>query len=125
MSETPQEHQQQDDEEKVRFQVELEFVQCLANPAYLNYLAQFRFFSDPSFVAYLKYLTYWKKPEFAKFLTFPHCLHFLDLLQDPLFRDAMLHDNIRDTIWCQQHFHWRFYRQWRLSNAHTPPPTQQ
>lgn len=31
-------------DESVRFQVELEFVQCLANPNYLNFLAQRDYF---------------------------------------------------------------------------------
>jgi mediator of RNA polymerase II transcription subunit 31 len=47
-------------EDKLRFQVELEFVQCLANPNYLNFLAQRGYFKDQTFVNYLKYLLYWK-----------------------------------------------------------------
>ena len=31
-------------DDAIRFQVELEFVQCLANPNYLNYLAQLGYF---------------------------------------------------------------------------------
>ncbi|XP_076670291.1 mediator complex subunit 31 isoform X2 [Andrena cerasifolii] len=33
-----------DDQQRLRFQVELEFVQCLANPNYLNYLLQYEHF---------------------------------------------------------------------------------
>ncbi|VDO66885.1 unnamed protein product, partial [Schistosoma margrebowiei] len=45
-----------------RFQIELEFVQCLANPNYLNFLAQQGWFEKPNFIKYLKYLLYWKDP---------------------------------------------------------------
>lgn len=37
-------------DDRVRFQVELEFVQCLANPNYLNFLAQRNFFKVNSFL---------------------------------------------------------------------------
>uniref|UniRef100_A0A3Q1GSC4 Mediator of RNA polymerase II transcription subunit 31 n=1 Tax=Acanthochromis polyacanthus TaxID=80966 RepID=A0A3Q1GSC4_9TELE len=49
-----------------RFQSELEFVQCLANPNYLNFLAQRGFLRERPFINYLKYLLYWKEPEYAK-----------------------------------------------------------
>ncbi|XP_029820497.1 mediator of RNA polymerase II transcription subunit 31 isoform X2 [Manacus vitellinus] len=55
---------------RLRFQLELEFVQCLANPNYLNFLAQRGYFKDKAFVNYLKYLLYWKEPEYAKYLKF-------------------------------------------------------
>ncbi|OWA54129.1 putative Mediator of RNA polymerase II transcription subunit 31 [Hypsibius exemplaris] len=45
------------------FQVELEFVQCLANPHYLNFLAQHGYLKEKSFINYLKYLQYWKQPD--------------------------------------------------------------
>ena len=48
--------------------IELEFVQCLANPAYLNWLAQNRYFDDPAFVKYLAYLQYWRRPEYSKLI---------------------------------------------------------
>ena len=44
-------------------QVEMEFVQSLANPNYLHFLAQRGFMKDPCFVNYLNYLTYWKVRE--------------------------------------------------------------
>uniref|UniRef100_A0A8C1UZI3 Mediator of RNA polymerase II transcription subunit 31 n=1 Tax=Cyprinus carpio TaxID=7962 RepID=A0A8C1UZI3_CYPCA len=59
-----------------RFQLELEFVQCLANPNYLNFLAQRGYLREKPFVNYLKYLLYWKEPEYAKFLN-----EFSDQLQ--------------------------------------------
>jgi mediator of RNA polymerase II transcription subunit 31 len=45
-------------------------VQCLANPVYLNYLAQQKTLDKPEFVAYLGYLQYFKEPKYAKFLQY-------------------------------------------------------
>jgi hypothetical protein len=45
-----------------------QFVQCLANPAYLNYLAQQKMYDRPEFVAYLGYLQYFRDPQYAKYL---------------------------------------------------------
>ena len=41
-----------EDEERKRFQIELEFVQSLANPDYLNYLAQRGYFKNQTFINY-------------------------------------------------------------------------
>lgn len=46
-----------------------EFVQCLASPAYLNYLASQNMFDNPDFVAYLAYLQYFKDPKYTKYLS--------------------------------------------------------
>jgi mediator of RNA polymerase II transcription subunit 31 len=46
-------------ENQKRFEIELEFVQCLANPHYLASLATQGLLYQPNFIAYLKYLTYW------------------------------------------------------------------
>eukprot|EP00798_Chlamydomonas_sp_ICE-L_P030553 gene30553-35583_t len=54
--------------EEQRFVIELEFINSLANPQYLNWLSQNKYLEDASFVAYLEYLLYWKKPEYAKFV---------------------------------------------------------
>ena len=54
--------------ERERFLLELEFVQCLASPAYLHWLAQTRRFDDPAFVAYLRYLRYWQTPPYTKYI---------------------------------------------------------
>jgi mediator of RNA polymerase II transcription subunit 31 len=58
---------------RARFELELEFVQALANPYYLHSLAQQGILSQPSFVNYLKYLQYWKKREYARFLQYVDC----------------------------------------------------
>ena len=47
-------------------------MQCLANPVYLNYMAQQKTLDKPEFVAYLGYLQYFKEPKYAKFLQYVH-----------------------------------------------------
>eukprot|EP01018_Ginkgo_biloba_P012832 Gb_00272 [translate_table: standard] len=91
-SSLPAKMYEDNDNGRQRFLLELEFVQCLANPAYINYLAQNRFFDDEAFVGYLKYLLYWQRPEYIKFIMYPHCLLFLELLQSANFRNAMMHN---------------------------------
>ncbi|KAI9849438.1 MAG: hypothetical protein M1837_004058 [Sclerophora amabilis] len=92
-----------------RFELELEFVQCLsvkfalftvvrnlrdinsANPWYLNHLATQKLFDNPSLVAYLHYLQYFARPEYVKFLTYPGpTLKALQLLQQESFRKDIL-----------------------------------
>ncbi len=51
-----------EERQRVRFQTELEFVQCLGNPNYLHFLAQRGYFKEPNFINYLSYLQYWKVP---------------------------------------------------------------
>ncbi|KAL3789995.1 hypothetical protein ACHAWO_002049 [Cyclotella atomus] len=63
-----------------RFDLELEFIQSLASPAYLHYLATTGILYQSSFLDFLRYLRYWKQPEYAKYLVYPNCLYFLDLL---------------------------------------------
>jgi len=46
-----------------------QFVQCLANPLYLNHLAAQKYLDDPSFIAYLAYLQYFAQPKYTKYLT--------------------------------------------------------
>lgn len=78
-----------------RFELELEFVQCLANPAYLNYLAQEKMLDRPEFVAYLGYLQYFKEPKYSKFLHHPGpTLRALELLQQERFRKEILNPNL-------------------------------
>jgi len=66
-----------------RFELELEFVQSLASPAYLHYLATSGILHQACFLDFLRYLRYWKQPQYAKYLSYPHCLYFLDLLVPP------------------------------------------
>jgi mediator of RNA polymerase II transcription subunit 31 len=91
-----------------RFELELEFVQSLASPAYLHYLSQ-SLFSDPTFIDYLRYLRYWKKPEYAKYITYPHCLYFLDLLCDnETFRNELRNQPFRNFVHEQQFYNWQY-----------------
>ncbi|KAG1657493.1 hypothetical protein FOA52_008369 [Chlamydomonas sp. UWO 241] len=89
--------------------IELEFVQCLANPHYLNWLAQNRYFDDPAFVNYLAYLQYWRQPEYVALIRYPHCLFFLDLLQSVEFRKAVANNRVAEFIHTQQFRFWQHY----------------
>mmetsp|Transcript_7542 Transcript_7542/g.15649 ORF Transcript_7542/g.15649 Transcript_7542/m.15649 type:complete len:164 (+) Transcript_7542:228-719(+) len=91
-----------------RFALELEFVQCLASPAYLHHLATTKVLSDPSFLSFLRYLRYWKRPEYARYITFPHCLFFLDLIMEPRFRREMSEVRFRDFVHQQQFLAWQY-----------------
>ncbi|XP_055608862.1 mediator of RNA polymerase II transcription subunit 31 isoform X2 [Uranotaenia lowii] len=110
-----------EDAQKLRFQVELEFVQCLANPNYLHFLAQRGFFKDNAFINYLKYLLYWKDPEYAKYLKYPMCLYFLDLLQYEHFRREIVNAQCCKFIDDQAILLWQHYtrRRTRLTSLGT------
>lgn len=81
-----------------RWEVELEFVQSLANIQYVNYLAQNDYLSDPKFIEYLKYLNYWKETKFAKYVVYPNCLHILTLLQNEEFRKSIVNPEFMNTL---------------------------
>ena len=92
-----------------RFELELEFIQCLASPAYLHHLATSGLFSDKSFMSFLDYLGYWRRPEYARFLTYPHCLYFLDLVtSSEAFRREMANVGFRNFVHEQQFYGWQF-----------------
>ncbi|KAL3819554.1 hypothetical protein ACJIZ3_005459 [Penstemon smallii] len=110
------------DDGRQRFLLELEFIQCLANPTYIHYLAQNRYFDDQAFIRYLKYLQYWQRPEYIKFIMYPHCLFFLELLQNPNFRNAMAHPANKELAHRQQFYFWKNYRNNRLKHI-LPPAT--
>lgn len=63
-----------DDEAKTanraRFELELEFVQALANPFYLHSLAQQNILEQPAFVNFLEYLLYFKEKDYARFIQY-------------------------------------------------------
>ncbi|WCJ36399.1 Mediator of RNA polymerase II transcription subunit 31 [Euphorbia peplus] len=104
------------DDGRQRFLLELEFIQCLANPTYIHYLAQNRYFEDEAFIGYLNYLQYWQRPEYIKFIMYPHCLYFLELLQNANFRNAMAHPANKELAHRQQFFFWKNYRNNRLKH---------
>ncbi|KAK3818692.1 MAG: SOH1-domain-containing protein [Benniella sp.] len=97
-------------EQLKRFQIELEFVQCLSNPWYLHHLAQQQYFNQDSFVRYLDYLQYFRKPEYAKYIIYPHCLHFLTLLQHKSFRDHLAKQDTATFVHERQYYHWQYLR---------------
>jgi len=103
-----------EDQAKLRFQVELEFVQCLANPNYLNFLAQRGHLKEKPFINYLKYLLYWKKPEYASYLKYPQCLNLLELLQYEGFRTEIINTPCAKFIEDQLLLHWQHYPRKRL-----------
>ncbi|KAH8926277.1 SOH1-domain-containing protein [Atractiella rhizophila] len=93
---------------KERFETELEFVQCLANPNYLESLALKGYFDNPSFLSYLDYLLYWTTPDFSQYIQYPLCLPLLRLIApkttpNPAFRQALKDQErvreLRDRIW--------------------------
>lgn len=90
-----------------RWEIELEFVQSLANTQYLTYLAQLGYFKDESFLNYLNYLNYWKQPSFAKFLVYPDCLHILTLLQNEQFRNEILNPNFTNLLYNDMAEYWK------------------
>jgi mediator of RNA polymerase II transcription subunit 31 len=93
-----------------RFELELEFVQSLANPFYLHSLAQQNILEQPAFINYLRYLQYWKEKEYARFIHYPHALHHLDLLQHAKFRSEIKNDVWREYLQQKQFDHWRTWR---------------
>ena len=45
---------------------------------------------------------------------FPHCLKFLELLQEEQFRKSLVNAQFKEFLHEQQFFHWQFYRNNRL-----------
>ncbi|KAG7090948.1 hypothetical protein E1B28_010018 [Marasmius oreades] len=103
---------------RARFELELEFVQALANPFYLHSLAQQNILEQPAFINYLKYLLYFKEKDYARFIHYPHALHHLELLQHPEFRAVMKRDeSFREYLHQKQFDHWRTWRDPKNLNA--------
>lgn len=97
--------------------MELEFIQCLSNPHYLNWLAQNRTLEEPAFVNYLKYLEYWRKPEYSCYILYPHCLHLLELLQHKEFRETITQGGFKEEVHTQQFYFWQHYRANRIKEC--------
>ncbi|KAJ7188550.1 SOH1-domain-containing protein, partial [Mycena filopes] len=91
---------------RARFELELEFVQALANPYYLHSLAQQNILDQPAFINFLEYLLYFKEKDYARFIHYPHALHHLELLQHAQFRADMRQDEWRDMLNQKQFDHW-------------------
>ncbi|KAJ7647561.1 SOH1 family protein [Roridomyces roridus] len=95
---------------RARFELELEFVQALANPYYLHSLAQQNILDQPAFINFLEYLLYFKEKDYARFIHYPHALHHLELLQHAQFRTEMRQDEFRDLLAQKQFDFWRTNR---------------
>lgn len=91
----------------MRWEIELEFVQSLANTQYLVYLAQQGYFKDESFLNYLNYLNYWKDPKYSVFLVYPNCLHILTMLQNEHFRTELLNQNFTNMLYNDMVEYWK------------------
>jgi len=68
-----------------------QFVQCLANPLYMQHLAILKLYDNPQFVEYLRYLRYFESPRYITYLRYPApTLKALELLQEEQFRKDIL-----------------------------------
>lgn len=97
----------QPDDLPTRWEIELEFVQSLANTQYLVYLAQQGYFKDKAFLNYLNYLNYWKDPKYSVFLVYPDCLHILTLLRNEQFRNELLNQNFTNMLYNDMVDYWK------------------
>ncbi|CCD26743.1 mediator complex subunit SOH1 NDAI_0I01740 [Naumovozyma dairenensis CBS 421] len=83
-----------------RFEVELEFVQSLANIPYVTYLLtqQQQILKDPKFKNYLKYLEYWCEPPYSQCIVYPNCLFVLKLLNGFMENTTVNEDGLLDGL---------------------------
>lgn len=96
--------------DQVRFEAELEFVQCLANPHYLQFLAKGGYFDDSRFRAYLVYLQYFRQPQYVKYVKYPYCIRILELLLDDSFVKTLSNNLAIDAIAQQLLSHWLCFK---------------
>ncbi|KDE02685.1 hypothetical protein MVLG_06774 [Microbotryum lychnidis-dioicae p1A1 Lamole] len=109
---------EQIEKNQVRFETELEFVQALANPWYLHSLAQQGHLDDPTFLNYLTYLAYFQQPRYARFVHYPLCLQYLDLLKLESFRLALKDSAfITERLAAQQLGQWATWRQGKINGT--------
>lgn len=80
----------------------------------LPVIAQRGYFKDQTFINYLKYLTYWKEPEYARYIKYPMCLYFLDLLQYEHFRREIVNSQCVKFIDDQAILLWQHYTRRRM-----------
>lgn len=79
-----------------------------------------RYFEDEAFLNYLSYLQYWKKMPYVKYISYPHALAFLDMLQDEDFRKLLHREDFMNCIHSQQYYHWQHYLNNRLHVKSNP-----
>ncbi|UVC54260.1 hypothetical protein MACJ_003796 [Theileria orientalis] len=97
-------------DDQFRFEVELEFVQCLSNVYYLRYLKNRGYFDDERFRAYLFYLQYWRTREYIKYIKYPYCIKILELLMDDDFVKTLSNDLSIESLKSQLNNHWLCYK---------------
>lgn len=90
-----------------RFEIELEFVQCLSNPYYLHHLSREGTLDTEQFKDLLEYLSYWRTPEYSQHLLYPQALNILTLLKDPAFVKSLSNPLTIDFLIEQQYLLWR------------------
>eukprot|EP00466_Bigelowiella_natans_P018753 jgi/Bigna1/91577/estExt_fgenesh1_pg.C_1070043 len=98
-----------------RFLLELEFVELLASPLYLERLAKLKYFSDPRFIRFRGQATD-SEPFLSQQLdnSYPYCLYFLELLQKKEFRDKLVDPQYVALLYHQQYLHWRHHKHLRM-----------
>ncbi|EDO07806.1 SOH1 family protein [Babesia bovis T2Bo] len=92
--------------DQMRFEAELEFVQCLGNPHYLHFLATRGYFEDRRFRAYISYLQYFRLPQYIQYVKYPYCIRILELLLDDSFVQSLSNQMAIDAIEHQLMAHW-------------------
>lgn len=73
----------------------------------------------------MKYLTYWKEPEYARYIKYPMCLYFLDLLQYEHFRREIVNSQCVKFIDDQAILLWQHYTRRRMKLLAAAQQTQQ
>ncbi|CCE65001.1 hypothetical protein TPHA_0J01800 [Tetrapisispora phaffii CBS 4417] len=105
-----------------RFEVELEFVQSLANIQYVTYLftqktissnflnknkqnadkkntkGNIQVWKDPKFKNYLKYLEYWCYPPYSQCIVYPNALFVLKLINGFMEKATINEDGLLEGI---------------------------
>ncbi|EDO15250.1 hypothetical protein Kpol_461p3 [Vanderwaltozyma polyspora DSM 70294] len=90
-----------------RFEVELEFVQSLANIPYVTYLLTqntsknqqgTQIYKDPKFKNYLKYLEYWCEPPYSQCIVYPNALFVLKLINGFMDKAVVNEDGILEGV---------------------------
>ena len=110
---------------KTRFEYELDFLQSLANPHYIKYLATHKHLRNPALINFLKYLQYWKQPNYIKYIKYPACLYYLDKLQNEHFRHSCEDDSIMAQIIWQHECHFFYYKKNRTPSVPRIVPQRQ
>ncbi len=70
---------------KVRIEEDIEFLNMLSNPFYIEFLIENEYLEDENFLAYLKYLDYLKDDRMIKFIKYPVAFKLLENIQNVKF----------------------------------------